>query len=569
MLKIGDVSDNGQVRIIDEDRLCYLVESNSNGATGVRTIAKELLNEFVEYVSANPSANAKEARDYLSGKSRIDKYEYGYNSTLWHMAKMVLSSPTYSSKQKARTTSKDIGPLQQIFYGTPGSGKSFVIKRDYEMKLENGKWVDDEEKKKHVVRITFHPDTDYASFVGCYKPITYEVGDEKKIKYDFVPQAFTEAYVKAWNDRESNYYLILEEINRGNCAQIFGDLFQLLDRNEEGWSEYPINADSDLRKYLEEAVDENDESVLKNKGGIKDGKICLPPNLYIIASMNTSDQSLFPMDSAFKRRWSWEYVPIEYNNVKSGAFTITLGNKVYHWHDFLKIINARIKKVTSSEDKQIGNFFIKHSVDEKEFKDKVVFYLWSEVGKDNYQTNDAIFYCYKAGTQDIREFSFNELYPIGTKKLQEFMEILGVPTVDEADISDDSDEIVTDAEGNTKRVKSFYSINGEGRFIPKKLLFEVVSLFVKINPDLSTEQVIETWKPFKTFRNIVISKEEYDLKLNTTEDLNFKRRYDSLVIGDGGTIYIFNNTEPKLTQEFVNKVNSKNWGIHIEKIEEE
>ena len=284
--------------------------------------------------------------------------------------------------------------LQKIYFGTPGSGKSWTIKQEYEQ---------DETK---VFRTTFHPDTDYASFVGCYKPVKDDE-DEKKIVYEFVPQAFTDAYVAAWSDLDNPYYLIIEEINRGNCAQIFGDLFQLLDRNKYGYSEYPIKADHDLRDYLEENLPEDSE-------GIKDGKLCLPPNLSIIASMNTSDQSLFPMDSAFKRRWSWEYVPIDYENSESGAFTITIGDETYNWHKFLKAVNEKIKAVTSSEDKQMGNFFIKSSVDEKEFCDKVMFYLWSEVGKDNYQTNDAIFKYY---TEDDKlvEFSFNELYE-ATKK---------------------------------------------------------------------------------------------------------------------------------------------------------
>ena len=278
---------------------------------------------------------------------------------------------------------------QIIYFGTPGSGKSWAIKDRYEK---------DETK---VVRTTFHPDTDYAQFVGCYKPIPEE-GEEKKITYKFVPQAFTDAYVAAWSDLDNPYYLIIEEINRGNCAQIFGDLFQLLDRNKDGYSEYPIRADHDLRDYLVEHLPEDSE-------GIRDGKLCLPPNLSIIASMNTSDQSLFPMDSAFKRRWAWEYVPIDYANEESEAFTITIGDKTYKWHDFLKKVNKKIKSVTSSEDKQMGNFFIKSNVDEKEFCDKVMFYLWSEVGKDNYQTNDAIFKYY---TEDdkLKEFSFNELY---------------------------------------------------------------------------------------------------------------------------------------------------------------
>ena len=143
--------------------------------------------------------------------------------------------------------------------------------------------------------------------------------------------------------------------------------------------------------------------------------------------MNTSDQSLFPMDSAFKRRWSWEYVPIDYENTESGAFTITIGNEPPHnWHKFLKAVNEKIKSVTSSEDKQMGNFFIKGSVDEKEFYDKVMFYLWSEVGKDNYKTSDAIFkWCDEKGNDT--DFSFNELYSDGensTKILKGFIKYI-------------------------------------------------------------------------------------------------------------------------------------------------
>ena len=271
------------------------------------------------------------------------------------------------------------------------------------MVMKGDKYVNDEEKIKRVIRTTFHPDTDYAQFVGCYKPKTYDDGEEKKISYEFTPQAFTEAYVKAWSDLEHPYYLIIEEINRGNCAQIFGDLFQLLDRRKAGYSEYPIKADHDLREYLEAHLPEDSE-------GIMDGKLCLPPNLSIIASMNTSDQSLFPMDSAFKRRWSWEYVPIDYDNEVSARFEINIGGETENWHEFLKKINEKIKKVTSSEDKQMGNFFIKQSIDEKEFCDKVMFYLWSEVGKDNYQTSDAIFKYYIGEEKEPKEFSFNELY---------------------------------------------------------------------------------------------------------------------------------------------------------------
>lgn len=453
--------------------------------------------------------------------------------------------------------------LQKIYFGTPGSGKSFKIHQLYEMsKDENGELVEDENKIKKVYRTTFHPDTDYASFIGCYKPIIDIVKGEKKVFYDFVPQTFTNAYVQAWNDLENHYFLIIEEINRGNCAQIFGDLFQLLDRNEKGYSEYPIKADNDLVKYLEKNLEYNSK-------GIKDGKLCLPPNLSIIASMNTSDQSLFPMDSAFKRRWAWEYVPIDYNNNESKKFTISIGGNKYSWHEFLRIINAKIKKVTSSEDKQMGNFFIKSSIDEKEFKDKVMFYLWSEVGKDNFQTNDAVFHCYKQGSKDEIEFSFNELYEGGScQKLKDYMEILGVAVIDENALLDDEEEEITDADGNVKKVKAYYSINGEGKIVPRRLTYEVISFYVRSNPDLSTKEVLETWNPIKTLNNVAISEEEYTNKVNSTTDVQLKTRYFPLKISDGGTIYVLNNTVPKTTQNFIAEVNSKDWGINIERIEE-
>ena len=140
--------------------------------------------------------------------------------------------------------------------------------------------------------------------------------------------------------------------------------------------------------------------------------------------MNTSDQSLFPMDSAFKRRWDWEYVPVDYNEIRSDFF-ITLEEEMYRWLEFLKIANERIRKATDSEDKQMGNFFIKANVSEDEFKSKVMFYLWNEVCRDEYGTQSN-FFRYKQNDEEI-EFSFNELYQDrGLKKLQDFMAYLGV-----------------------------------------------------------------------------------------------------------------------------------------------
>lgn len=448
--------------------------------------------------------------------------------------------------------------LQQIYFGTPGSGKSFAIKKKYEMSYVNGEWVDDEEKKAHIIRTTFHPDTDYASFVGCYKPVTEIVNGEKKITYTFVPQAFTEAYVKAWNDLDDHYYLILEEINRGNCAQIFGDLFQLLDRKNDGWSEYPVNADSDLKDYLLYAKNEESVDILQNKDGIKDGKLCLPPNLSIIASMNTSDQSLFPMDSAFKRRWSWEYVPIDYNNPKSAKFTITIGYRQYKWHNFLKRINEEIKKVTSSEDKQMGNFFIKHDVDEKEFKDKVMFYIWSEVGKDNFHTREAVF-CYIAGNEKV-EFSFNELYPNGTEKIQKLMERLGVSyniDEDEEDFDDDNPD------GSSQKDMTKYSINGEGAYPKNQAPYNAVKLYVENNPEATANEIIAAWSAIGTKVTIILSDEEYNSKLEASSDGSFAKRYFDINLNNDETIHVFKNFNVDRINDLMNKVNAQDWGIRI------
>ena len=316
--------------------------------------------------------------------------------------------------------------LQKIFYGAPGTGKSLEVKK------QTGEWIseDEEQDLPNVFRTTFHPDTDYASFVGCYKPTMKPTSKEEKtltgkdeeIVYEFVPQTFTDAYIYAYTHSTEQTYLVIEEINRGNCAQIFGDLFQLLDR-KGGVSEYKIKADKDLANYLIGKLGEDSE-------GIKDGKLSLPANLNILATMNTSDQSLFPMDSAFKRRWEWEYVPINYGTgIKSGSFEIAIGDKAYPWVDFIKEVNKRIFDLTQSEDKQLGNFFIKHSVDEKEFKSKVMFYLWYEVLRDETENNKYFFY--KKTTIDDKEqtskFIFKDLYEDdATQTLQQFMEYLGV-----------------------------------------------------------------------------------------------------------------------------------------------
>ena len=279
--------------------------------------------------------------------------------------------------------------LQQIFYGAPGTGKSHKIKNDEKVKEANDKNL--------VFRTTFHPDSDYSTFVGAYKPTIKPVADKYKavagkdeeITYSFVPQAFLQAYVAAWNNPEENVYLVIEEINRGNCAQIFGDLFQLLDRDCDGFSEYPIMADNDLKKYLN-GKDEEEKDVLTNKDGIKDGKLRLPKNLYIWATMNTSDQSLFPIDSAFKRRWDWVYVPID---TAKETWYIKIEDRYYSWTKFLNKVNDELLTDETAEDKHLGFYFCKATekkdgtesdpnvITAETFVGKVLFYLWNDVFK--------------------------------------------------------------------------------------------------------------------------------------------------------------------------------------------
>lgn len=324
------------------------------------------------------------------------------------------NKPMTNSTSNENPQNDGFTPIQKIFFGTPGGGKSHKVKTLIE---------DTKKAKDRYFRTTFHPDTDYASFVGSYKPIM----KGELICYEYVPQVFTLAYIAAWNDPDNEYFLDIEEINRGNCAQIFGDLFQLLDRNKKGYSEFPIQADSDLANYLLNAKDDEGNDILSNKKGIENKKLCLPPNLSIVATMNTSDQSLFPMDSAFKRRWDWEFVPSTFN--EKDNFNITIGNKDYKWHSFLKEANARIKQATDSEDKQMGSYFVKTDMDEEKFKSKVMYYLWSEICKEEYKTQNN-FFRYIDQDNNEQEFTFNELYDKGSiKMLQKFMKFMNVSPV--------------------------------------------------------------------------------------------------------------------------------------------
>lgn len=539
------------------------------------------------YFFKEQSASTLEVFTDSMNKIYGDKYIIEINGRTYYLYEVVLSAGTYINK-----------PLQRVFYGAPGTGKS------HEIKIQTSEY--------DVIRTTFHPDSDYSSFVGAYKPVT---DDDGKIVYKFVQQAFTKSYVEAWKKMlypkkssrslalnrvittssatyeiigidedtlytiqkfeykkeyfskawsyisdnkdtiynsayiferalcdwvkkdigqdgykkeviddawnhlvmtlqdksisigrngkyelykgESNDYisvktpnnhsidtlkdyfegnvnanrqievktkiidilnkfsskfsdawkllteafdqdeamkevsmpefLVIEEINRGNCAQIFGDLFQLLDRNKEGFSEYPIHADSDLARILKEEFNaiNFDTQVISQINGLYDEAdvmdkvtngqyLLLPKNLYIWATMNTSDQSLFPIDSAFKRRWDWEYVPIDYKDAQQ--FTIKLKDDIsFNWSDFIQSINEKIAKDLHSSAKQLGNRFVNPSdkiITTDMFINKVLFYLFNDAYKD-----DEDFARYFFG-QDAREDAklFEDIYDADADK---------------------------------------------------------------------------------------------------------------------------------------------------------
>lgn len=363
------------------DRKAY-----SNGKAGHAAIKEFFLNDL-----HLTDKNVKKDYFAIYKASELEFYLY-YIPELLHdnfvkLFEKVVPTVSISKEDKNRSDLNKLS-LQQIFYGAPGTGKSHKIK--YDEKVQKA------DEKNLVFRTTFHPDSDYSTFVGAYKPTMRDVpnqykavaGKDEEIAYSFVPQAFLQAYIAAWNHPDDDVFLVIEEINRGNCAQIFGDLFQLLDR-KNGESEYPIMADKDLAKYLN-GKDEKDKDILTNKDGIKDGKLKLPKNLYIWATMNTSDQSLFPIDSAFKRRWEWVYMPID---TKKETWFVKIGEQYYSWTKFLDKVNDELLTDETAEDKHLGFYFCKATekkdgteeepnvITAETFVGKVLFYLWGDVFK--------------------------------------------------------------------------------------------------------------------------------------------------------------------------------------------
>ena len=587
VLRIGDVSDNGQVTIVDEDRLCFLVRSESRGSVGLRTISKTLLNEYIDYFTEHPNANANLARDFLSGRSEIDKFEYGYTSTLTVMAKMAIEGarniPVNAGKKQDRDKF-----LQQIYYGAPGTGKSHEIK-----KLTKG---------KEVIRTTFHPDSDYSTFVGAYKPTTkrvpiystygekaVEVKDadgnpmtEDRIVYEFVEQAFLQAYIKAWKlfakadegKAAEEVYMVIEEINRGNCAQIFGDLFQLLDRGEDGFSEYPIVADKDLQKQLAKAFADmpflNAPSVCGMSAEevavkIRKGEILLlPNNLYIWATMNTSDQSLFPIDSAFKRRWDWKYIPIA--DAKKN-YVIEVDGDQYDWWAFLDTINGIIESSIQSEDKKLGYFFAKAKdgiIYADTFVSKVIFYLWNDVFKDN-ESGHKAFQDENGGMLAFRKFFHND-GSINTDMVIKFLQDLEVePFENTADDATQQDDITPSAK--RKYDHSSYRVNNKDKLNKAQMTREAFRLYIDAHSDKNANEIAQAWNGLGLkgiVQHLVETEEEFIERTKDSKDTN--KRAVEFILANEEKIYLSTQFGIDNIGKFIEAVNNAGWNIRIDKI---
>ena len=543
--------------------------------------------------------------DSLNNNEEFKQYEKTgsnqYSNALKTYMRFLYAKEIFQNEAKKIKAPSNL-TLQQIYYGAPGTGKSKAIKD-----LTFG---------EDVIRTTFHPDSDYASFVGTYKPITEEVVlrdcngkkviddetkevvKEERIAYKFIPQAFLEAYVEAWKKLGSGkkQYLIIEEINRGNCAQIFGDLFQLLDRNEYGFSDYPIVADKDMQKYLKKEFEgweiTNKDKINQLYGEanmvsliMRGERLVLPSNLYIWATMNTSDQSLFPIDSAFKRRWDWKYVPIregrdKETNAKLNWY-INTGNKQYDWWSFISKVNKLIGSLTNSEDKKLGYFFCKAKdgeIDADLFVSKVIFYLWNDVFKD-YGFDDKDFQ-----DEEGKILSFDRFYEdvngvtnVNVANVELFLENLGVDEF----ISDDEEEYINANEDeenedssdsnisspSSKREK--YSINNSGAYRKCTVPYEAIKLYSLNHPSLPASTIIKIWSALniKHIPHLIESEQDFERREQNSKDAKFRDKAKKITINNE-TVYISNQFNPERIKEFIQKVNAQDWGINIKEIDQ-
>ena len=281
-----------------------------------------------------------------------------------------------------------------IYFGAPGTGKSYILNEEKKRLLSS---------EDDYIRVTFHPDYSYANFVGTYKPVPKIIEkdgkEEESISYEYVPGPFMRSLVKALKEPKKPFLLIIEEINRSNVAGVFGDVFQLLDRDEKNNSSYDIETSKDMRNYLKKEFNKDIE------------KIKIPCNMFIWATMNSADQGVFPMDTAFKRRWDFKYLEIDNNQEEIENIKIKSKNQEISWNELRKEINGALLSFRINEDKLLGPFFAFDQFKDKEnfneddfeeineiFKNKVLMYLFEDAARSK---RDKLFKYVKGNNDNI------------------------------------------------------------------------------------------------------------------------------------------------------------------------
>ena len=574
-----------------------------NGKIDNRFYFNGLLEDFTYIDSDGNSQKAKfTLRNYLAG---------GYSDVHFKKANDGIFDVTVTNVQEAYYDDKENGleeidykpsldkPLQQIYFGAPGTGKSHEIK--------------DQIKKHKSFRITFHPDTDYSSFVGAYKPTSVEVpmlttlGEkaipvkdmegnpltENKIIYTYVKQAFLNAYIEAWKERENEnpqpVFLVIEEINRGNCAQIFGDIFQLLDRNDAGFSDYAIVPDTDLSRHVKKdleklviadrekinAIYEECEADMVDKV-LKGEVLLLPNNLYIWATMNTSDQSLFPIDSAFKRRWDWKYIKIA---DAQKNWQIKVGTKNYDWWQFVQAINYFVFDATQSEDKNLGYFFAKAKngiISAETFVSKVMFYLYTDVFKDYGFSGDIFkgangeemtfqsFYNADGSANEVQIACFIENV-IYSDALPETLKVANTTEDEDMNVYDEDEAV--DNRQSSNRDK--FMVNGVGSYGKCLAPFEAVKAYSEQNPQMKAAEIVQVWSNLNVnhMPHLVETEQEFEERAKTTKDIKFRVKAKRLELPNGEVIYVSNQFNPIRIAELIEKLNNANLGVNISLIE--
>ena len=639
-----DIDDEEATRYLENVVTKYYVP-NPYTKRGFTNLDKPILLEksIVEYLEKYPTQNDLE--QILKHLIREDVGNFTATKTLLSYSKLftiqgntITLNPNYKEMEidvnrnnkraffemfNAQFNRHKINaPIQQILFGAPGTGKSHTINSDANITEQNS------------IRTTFHPDSDYSTFVGCYKPTKKEQSkgvltplndlisiskeqstteqrvkfiskyaesikaaakenglsdnriirdtnyfgwnsdtylmnflneileerakiDDSEITYDFTPQAFTNAYVAAWKNVESPFFLIIEEINRGNCAQIFGDIFQLLDRDEYGYSSYKTTPDQDLANYIREQFTDTDIDDADVKSG---KKMQLPPNLHIWATMNTSDQSLFPIDSAFKRRWDWRYIPIDYTD--RGHY-INCGDTQYSWADFLQKVNDRVESVTQSEDKKLGYWFMGNGAEQKEitidrFVSKVVFYLWNDVFKDFGKSGNTIFKDSFAKFHLFFDFSGKPKFDV----VKAFLDALEVKS---REIELTEEEL---AEASNS-ASSDFTLNGVQMSL-KDIALNVVKNYATANPQMNAVAIKNTFMEACKgcgISHIVETDEEYRVRAASQYSAN--RSQTPLTLANGEVIHITTQWRAKKEDQnffkFIEVCHRNNWG-DIQKI---